>query len=195
MLLPLDRRSFLGHLASVAAVPPIGRLTLPASGATGDRAPSDQSTARLRSRELVADLVIIGGGFGGCAAALAAARNGVQVLMTEETDWIGGQLTSQAVPLDENAWIEQAGGTRSYQSLRQRIRGYYARNFPLTAEARANARLNPGNGSVSRLCHEPRVGLAALEELSRPSWRLAGFRSCCGTAQSGRQRPPTASTR
>ena len=88
--------------------------------------------------------------------------------MTEETDWIGGQLTSQAVPLDENAWIEQAGGTRSYQSLRQRIRGYYARNFPLTAEARANARLNPGNGSVSRLCHEPRVGLAALEELLAP---------------------------
>src|SRR6476661_690273 len=56
--------------------------------------------------EIAADLVIVGGGFGGCAAALAAARSGLRVVMTEETDWIGGQLTAQAVPLDENAWIE-----------------------------------------------------------------------------------------
>jgi hypothetical protein len=115
--------------------------------------------------ELSADLVVIGGGFGGCAAALAAARAGLRVVMTEETDWIGGQLTAQAVPLDENAWIESSGGTASYRLLRQRIRDYYARNYPLTDAARANPRLNPGNGSVSRLCHEPRVGLAALEEL------------------------------
>ena len=115
--------------------------------------------------EVSADLVIIGGGFGGCAAALAAARGGLRVVMTEETDWIGGQLTAQAVPLDENAWIESTGGTGSYHLLRQRIREYYARNYPLTDAARANPRLNPGNGSVSRLCHEPRVGLAALEEL------------------------------
>jgi NADPH-dependent 2,4-dienoyl-CoA reductase/sulfur reductase-like enzyme len=45
-----------------------------------------------------AEVVIVGGGLGGCAAALAAARNGLSVIMTEETDWIGGQLTSQAVP-------------------------------------------------------------------------------------------------
>ena len=115
--------------------------------------------------EISADLVIVGGGFGGCAAALAAARSGLRVVMTEETDWIGGQLTAQAVPLDENAWIENSGGTGSYRHLRQRIRDYYARNYPLTDAARANPRLNPGNGSVSRLCHEPRVGLAALEEM------------------------------
>ena len=66
--------------------------------------------------ELSADLVIVGGGFGGCAAALAAARSGLRVVMTEETDWIGGHLTAQAVPLDENAWIENSGGTASYPS-------------------------------------------------------------------------------
>src|SRR5690606_8869847 len=102
------------------------------------------------------------------AAALAAARNGLRVIMTEETDWIGGQLTSQAVPPDENPWIETVGGTRSYLELRQRIRDYYRRNFPLTTAARAKAYLNPGNGSVSRLCHEPRVALAALEEMFAP---------------------------
>jgi len=129
---------------------------------------SPSSTGRREPREVAADLVIAGGGFGGCAAALAAARNGLRVVVTEETDWVGGQLTSQAVPLDENAWIEESGGTRSYRELRDRIRGYYRRNFPLTPEARANPRLNPGNGTVSRLCHEPRVGLAALEEMLAP---------------------------
>ena len=73
--------------------------------------------------------------------------------MTEETDWIGGQLTAQAVPPDENQWIETVGGTRSYLNLRQQIRDYYLQHFPLTAAARAQPYLNPGNGWVSRLCH------------------------------------------
>jgi FAD dependent oxidoreductase len=162
-----SRRAFLRQAA--LAVP--ASLAAPALATEAwDR--GDERSARpvrsIRARELVADLVIVGGGFGGCAAALAAGRRGLRVIMTEETDWIGGQLTAQAVPLDENAWIESAGGTRSYQALRQRIRDYYARNFPLTPEARANPRLNPGNGTVSRLCHEPRAGLAALEELLAP---------------------------
>jgi NADPH-dependent 2,4-dienoyl-CoA reductase/sulfur reductase-like enzyme len=75
------------------------------------------------------------GGFGGCAAALAAARHGLQVVMSEETDGIGGQLTSQAVPLDENARIETIGAA-SYRELRARIRDYYRRNYPLTDAAR-----------------------------------------------------------
>ena len=118
--------------------------------------------------ELSADLVIVGGGLGGCAAALAAARNNLRVIMTEETDWIGGQLTQQAVPPDENPWIETFGGTRSYLSLRQKIREYYVRNYPLIDKAKANALLNPGNGWVSRLCHEPRVALAVLNDLLAP---------------------------
>ena len=136
--------------------------------AAAGQSPARRVTPGARPQELAADVVVIGAGFGGCAAALAAARHGLRVVMTEETDWIGGQLTAQAVPLDENAWIESAGGTRSYQALRAGVRGYYARHFPLTAEARANPRLNPGNGSVSRLCHEPRVGLAVLEGLLAP---------------------------
>jgi hypothetical protein len=115
-----------------------------------------------------ADLVIIGGGLGGCAAALAAARNGLRVIMTEETDWIGGQLTSQAVPPDENRWIESFGGTRTYQQLRTDIRDYYRRHYPLTEAARANERLNPGNCWVSRIGGEPRVGLAVLHQMLAP---------------------------
>ncbi|MBN9690961.1 MAG: FAD-dependent oxidoreductase [Verrucomicrobia bacterium] len=109
-----------------------------------------------------ADVVIIGGGLGGYAAALAACRAGLRVVLTEETEWIGGQLTSQAVPPDEHPWIEQFGCTRSYREFRNAARQYYRDHYPLTAEARANSRLNPGNGSVSRLCLEPRVSLAVL---------------------------------
>src|SRR3712207_8348422 len=50
---------------------------------------------------------------GGCAAALAACRAGLRVVLSEETDWIGGQLTSQAVPPDEHPWIESFGCTRA----------------------------------------------------------------------------------
>lgn len=114
------------------------------------------------------DIAVIGGGLGGVAAALSAARHGCSVLLSEETDWIGGQLTAQAVPPDEHRYIETHGGTRLYREFRGRVRDYYRRNYPLTEEARANERLNPGNGGVSRLCHEPRVALAVLHEMLAP---------------------------
>ena len=114
------------------------------------------------------DLVIAGGGLGGVAAALAACRSGLRVALTEETDWVGGQLTQQAVPPDEHQWIETHGSTRWYRDLRTGIRDYYRRYYPLTEEARARPDLNPGDGAVSRLCHEPRVALAVLEGLLAP---------------------------
>jgi hypothetical protein len=124
-------------------------------------------------RERRADLVIVGGGLGGCAAALAALWLGKQVVMTEETDWLGVQLTAQAVPPDEHPWIEQVGCTPSYRRLRDKIRDYYRRHYPLTASARDDPFLNPGQGEVSPLCHEPRVGLAMLEALLQP-YRSSG---------------------
>ncbi|MGH7942385.1 MAG: FAD-dependent oxidoreductase [Limisphaerales bacterium] len=116
-----------------------------------------------------ADLVVVGGGLGGCAAALAAARNQLRVILTEETDWIGGQLTQQAISLpDENPWIETVGGTRSYLNLRKRAREFYFRNYPLTQKARGNPRFNPGNCWVSRIGCEPRVWLSVLYEMLMP---------------------------
>ena len=115
-----------------------------------------------------ADVVILGGGLGACAAALAAARMGRRVVLTEPRRWIGGQLTSEAVPPDEHPWIEDFGANRSYRALREGIRAYYRRNLPLSASARSRAALNPGNGWVSRLCHDPRIGVAVLHEMLAP---------------------------
>src|SRR5262245_29368550 len=127
----------------------------------------------LAARELRADVAIVGAGVGGCAAALAALRNGCSVILTEETDWIGGQLTSQAVPPDEHPWIESFGGTRLYREYRNAIRDYYRRNFPLRADIRQRSVFNPGGGSVSALTHEPPVSLAVLEALLAP-WLSLG---------------------
>jgi hypothetical protein len=123
---------------------------------------------RIAGAGIRADLIIAGGGLGGCAAALAALRAGRRVVLTEETDWIGGQLTSQGVPPDEHQWIESHGAPRSYRDLRTGIREYYRRHYRLTPDARATTHLNPGAGSVSRLCHEPRVALAVLEAMLAP---------------------------
>ncbi|KAB8165836.1 FAD-dependent oxidoreductase [Streptomyces sp. 3MP-14] len=118
--------------------------------------------------ETSADLAVIGGGLGGVAAALAAARSGLRVLLTEEYDWLGGQLTVQGTPPDEHPWIERFGATASYRALREGIRAYYRRWYPLTAEARADRALNPGRGRVSALCAEPRVAHDVLRALLAP---------------------------
>jgi hypothetical protein len=143
-------------------------MVVPAISAANWRGLLNAAQPPMPASQAAADLLVIGGGLGGCAAALAAARAGIRVILTEETDWIGGQLTSQAVPPDEHRWIESFGATRTYRELRNLIREYYRRNYPLTAAARANSGLNPGGGMVSRLCHEPRVALAALYEMFAP---------------------------
>jgi hypothetical protein len=72
-------------------------------------------------------------------------------------------LTSQATPPDEHGWIENFGCTREYRRMRNAVREFYKTNYPLTEKAKANPRLNPGDGWVSPLCAEPRVLLKVLE--------------------------------
>jgi hypothetical protein len=126
---------------------------------------------------LECDVAVIGGGMGGVAAALAAAESGLTVLLTEETRWIGGQITSQAVSaLDEHQLVETVHATRSYQDLRERIRRYYIEAYHAPAVMPNGAPINPGNGWVSRLCFEPRVGLKVIGEILRPHLESGALR-------------------
>ncbi|TBN58565.1 FAD-dependent oxidoreductase [Glaciihabitans arcticus] len=114
------------------------------------------------------EILIVGGGLGGVAAAVAALRSGRRVILSEQYAWLGGQLTSQAVPLDEHTWVEQFGVTANYRELRDGIRDYYRDHYPLTAQARAQRDLNPGGGLVSRMCAEPRVAVAVIDGMLAP---------------------------
>src|SRR5207247_2163980 len=108
-------------------------------------------------RDVTCEILVAGGGTGGVAAALAAARRGHSVALIEETDWLGGQMTSQGVSaLDEHKHIENFGGTRSYYAFRNAIRRHYGR-------------LNPGNCWITRLAFEPRVALSVIEQILPPS--------------------------
>lgn len=115
--------------------------------------------------EIAVDVAVLGGGLGGVAAALAAAGAGRSVALAEDSDWLGGQLTAQAVPPDEHPWIEQFGCTASYRRLRDRIRDYYRQWYPLSADAGRQRDLNPGLGTVSKLCVEPRVAATVLADM------------------------------
>lgn len=166
----MNRRNFIERLSvgsGVALATP-----LPTFAATAQ--PLTETTFfRNGQAERKADLVIAGGGLGGCAAALAALRNNLTVILTEETDWTGGQLTQQGVPPDEHPWIETHGATQLYRDFRTAVRNYYRQHYPLTEAAKSQPYLNPGDGTVSKLCHEPRVALAVLEQLLAP-YRSSG---------------------
>lgn len=121
------------------------------------------------------DLLIAGGGVGGVAAALSATddsmgkRSKIKVCLTEETDWLGGQMTSQGVSaLDENYLVETSGACRSYQQFRTNIRDYYRSHFKLTEQANADDALNPGSCWVTWLAFEPKVAVEKLTELLEP---------------------------
>lgn len=113
-----------------------------------------------------ADVAIIGGSLGGVAGAIAAADAGMDVVLTTPTDWVGGQVTNQGVSaLDEHRHIESFGGTRAYDTFRERVRDHYRREHDAPPTMPDGRPLNPGNGWVSRLCFEPPVGQSVLRTM------------------------------
>ena len=115
----MERKTFL-KLAATGSTAALSGLI---SGSPGFISESDNATSLAKNQAgLSADLVIAGAGLGGCAAALSALRNNLKVILTEETDWLGGQLSQQGVPPDEHQWIETHGGTKLYRELRHFIR-------------------------------------------------------------------------
>ncbi|WP_084678503.1 FAD-dependent oxidoreductase [Actinopolymorpha alba] len=158
----VSRRGLLGGVAAAAT----GAVVLnrsEAAAAAGDAPTIDSYRAQV---------VVVGGGVGGIAAALGALRTGVTVLLTEETDWIGGQFTTQLVPPDEHQWIEPSvgaqGQTQSYKNLRAAVRAFYKANYPVTTAFKSNAEPNPGDAWVSRLAADPAVWRTCLWNLLMP---------------------------
>ncbi|PTX18885.1 FAD dependent oxidoreductase [Pontibacter mucosus] len=161
----MKRRNFIEILTATGGAMAAASLTVFPEKALAE---VKKAVAPNGDETLTADVVVAGGGLGGFAAAMASLRNNQTVVLTEETDWVGGQLTSQGVPPDEHQWIESHGGTQFYRDFRNAIREYYKRHYPLTEEAKNKPNLNPGDGAVSRLCHEPRVAVAVFNDMMAP---------------------------
>ncbi len=118
--------------------------------------------------KMYAPIVVVGGSLGGTIAAWSAAKSGQKVILTEETDWIGGQLTSQAVPPDEHRWIGEQGCTRSYRAYRNAVRNYY-RELPGYANSvKIREAFCPAASEVSHISHPPKLALEILTRMLQP---------------------------
>lgn len=111
------------------------------------------------------DIVVCGGSLGGVLAAYSAAKSGMRVALFEETAWIGGQLTSQAVPPDEHPLIETTGCTASYRAYRNAVRAHYLSAEGFSEEVKKRGTFCPGGSTVSRLAHPPRLAHELLSGL------------------------------
>ena len=96
--------------------------------------------------------MIVGGGTGGVAAGIQAARSGVQVQIIEATPWLGGMLTSAGVSAIDGNHDLPSG---IWGEFRQKLRNHYG-------GARALA-----TGWVSHTLFEPSVGQKILREMAK----------------------------
>ncbi len=97
------------------------------------------------------DIVIVGGGAGGTAAGIQAARSGTAVLILEATPWLGGMLTAAGVSAIDGNHNLPSG---IWGEFRRKLRSHYG-----GAEALAT-------GWVSHTLFEPDVGKNILTEMA-----------------------------
>jgi len=109
------------------------------------------------------ELLIVGGGLAGTAAAYESLLMGHTVCMTELTDWVGGQISSQGTTaLDESKeQRNQLFYSRGYKELRDRVESKYGE-------------LNPGQCWVSASCFMPANANAILMEMLAEAERKGG---------------------
>ncbi|MDJ0531751.1 MAG: FAD-dependent oxidoreductase [Xenococcaceae cyanobacterium MO_207.B15] len=90
------------------------------------------------------ELLIVGGGLAGAAASYEALLEGKTVCLTEITDWVGGQISSQGTSALDERTTQRARlfYPRGYLELRDRIENFYGE-------------LNPGDCWVSVSCFLP----------------------------------------
>jgi hypothetical protein len=111
-------------------------------------------------RTVACDMLIVGGGLAGVAAAYEGLLAGQTVCLTEITDWVGGQISAQGTSaLDERTTQRSLlFYPRGYLELRQRIEDHYDT-------------LNPGDCWVSESCFFPADGHAILSDMLRDAAR------------------------
>jgi hypothetical protein len=129
----------------------------------------------LSPKDLSCDVLVAGASTGGVAAALAVVKGGHTACLTEETKWIGGQMTAQGVSaFDGNRYIETTAPTASFAELARGIRNYYKQYDQLSALGASEKYFNPGNCWVSSLCFQAPAALEVLNSMLEP-YELKGL--------------------
>lgn len=110
------------------------------------------TTISVSAKEYETQLLVIGGGASGTTAAIQASRMGVKTLVVEETEWLGGMLTSAGVAAIDGNHQMPSG---LWGEFRQKLYDYYG--GPKAVET----------GWVSNTLFEPSVGNKKLKELAQ----------------------------
>jgi hypothetical protein len=104
-------------------------------------------------QKLSTKILVIGGGTGGTAAAIQAARMGVNVILVEETAWLGGMLSAAGVSATDGNHRLPSGIWREFRENLYKVYG-----GPAAVET----------GWVSNTQFEPRVADSILKALAAP---------------------------
>lgn len=109
---------------------------------------------RTPDKTVNCDILVVGGGLSGVATAYEALLAGRTVCLTEITDWLGGQISSQGTSALDERPTQRAKlyYSRGYLELRRRLERKYGK-------------LNPGNCWVSESCFLPRDGHEILKSM------------------------------
>lgn len=106
------------------------------------------------------DVLVLGGSTAALSAALSAADEEANVILTEPTDWIGGQLTSSAVPAIDEAWHQVAPSSLAGRLLDVAKLARDPRNMPKEWHRlllAAKEKKICGDCWVSRFCFLPKA--------------------------------------
>ena len=154
MLLSSVRRYSAGALSVLLAA-----LSLP----FGQSVAIAQDPSAAPDETVECELLIVGGGLSGTATAYESLLSGRTVCMTELTDWVGGQISSQGTSaLDEaKRQRELLFYAEGYKELRSRIEKFYGE-------------LNPGGCWVSVSCFLPRDAHTILSRMLDDAAREGG---------------------
>ena len=98
------------------------------------------------------DVIVIGGGAGGTSAAIQSARNGAKTLLIEETNWLGGMLTSAGVSAVDGNYKLPSG---FWGEFKDSLVSHYGSLEALKT------------GWVSNTLFEPRVGNQILKSIAK----------------------------
>jgi len=128
---------------------PLGLLGVPGAQS------AEKGTRRCPDEVLKTQVCVVGGGSAGCGAALAAARNGAQVILVERECILGGTST--------NAWVHTWEPTVGANGLPREIYERMKRD-PLGVTYQDYARGSPRRGGHA-LPFEPRVFNSVVREM------------------------------